>query len=191
MTISFQQLLLQLRAINRMALGGVLIGVLLLGYYAVLGTGYWKDSGRGSELEAIALQLSSAGSLTAAGRDAIEAELRPERKLLAQWTEPFIFGHDDELITAVSRVARDTRVSLGSLATRPGGDTTVGVLSYRVMAMDVRAQGGTRSLFNFVDALSQTLPGTTIEGARFGGFSDRPWATLQLNFHVDPMPVGN
>ena len=160
----------------------------MLAYDAWLGLRYWDNLGRGTAAlaEAKALLASARGPAGITG--ALEQQLAPNEARLESQTELLSYAHTDELIELVATAARASGVALESVNVAEAGRRAAGPLSYQVLALTVRVSGDTERIYGFVGALSAAAPGMTVRGARLGNLSSAPWASLEIDFQLDPAP---
>ena len=189
MSTSVFQLIGRLRTANRLVLVLLVIGAGMLAYDAWLGLRYWDNLGRGTAAlaEAKALLTSARGPAGVTG--ALEQQLAPNEARLESQTELLSYAHTDELIELVATTARTSGVELASINVGEAGTRTIGPLTYRVLAITVRVSASTQRIYDFVGALSEAAPSMRVRNTRLGNLSGAPWASLEIEFQLDPAPA--
>ncbi|MEE8518020.1 MAG: hypothetical protein V3S98_02720 [Dehalococcoidia bacterium] len=188
MTISLSQFLAQLRTINRFVLAFWTILFVLVVYYGFAGNGYWGSYLRSGELQDLARQFAAVPPASAQGGETAQSELDAQLAILDQRTARISYATTDELIALLVEVAREERVTLGTVSLRTGPTETVGPMTYETRTADLRPKGRVRAIYSFIEALSVAAPSATIEEAQFGDLDTEPFGNLKIKFFVNPVP---
>ena len=188
MSTNLLQLMGRLMAVNRLALVLLVAGAGMFAYDAWLGLRYWDGLSRGTAAQTEAKALVASARGPSGIRGGFEQQLARDEALLESRSSRFSYAHTDELIELVATAARASGVALESVNVAEAGRRAAGPLSYQVLALTVRVSGDTERIYGFVGALSAAAPGMTVRGARLGNLSSAPWASLEIDFQLDPAP---
>ena len=188
MSTNVFQLIWRLRTANHLALVLLVVGAGMFAYDAWLGLRYWNGLGRGTAAQTEATALLAAAREPSGVMAAFDQRLAEDEALLESRSAGFSYAHTDELIELVATAARASGVALESVNVAEAARRGAGPLSYRVLALAVRVSGDTERIYDFVGALSAAAPGMTVRNARLGNLSSAPWASLDIEFQLDPAP---
>ena len=190
MTSNVFQLIWRLRTANRLVLILLLAGAGMVAYDGWLGLRYWDGLSRGTanlrESQALLASARGPGGTLAT----LEQQITSNEALLESRSARFSYAHTDELIELVATAARDSGAVLASINVAEAGRRETGPLSYRMLSLTVRVSGDAQRIYDFIGALSESAPGMTVRSARLGNLSSGPWASLEIDFQLDPAPSG-
>ena len=166
----------------------VVLGVLLLGYYAVQGIRYAQASREEASLqkqvEAVRAKMASASPVIDA-----EAKLEPLQLQLDELRSQFYYGSTDDLVAMVTRIAQETGMNLETVS---AGEFQAQILEdvvYKVWPMGVTLDGEISDLYRFLSRLHQEVPVAAASSIRLSGLDVAPSAQVQLLFYLSPEPV--
>ena len=186
MTLNFNQMLAQLRGMDRLPLAALVLSAFALFYAGSLGLQWWNSVGLAGELKIQTQQLRVAVNNIDQNEQGSATTAAERQSLLTSETARFSFLADDDLIALVSDTSRDVHVRVGSAGTHDAGTRIEGPLEYRVVVLDARVEGQVARLFDFIDSLSESAPGLSVLSARMGGFGQAPWLVVELEFLLEP-----
>lgn len=189
LTLNFGQLLAQLRGLERGILLAALVSIAALFYAGSLGLQWWGDIGRSTELRGQIEQLQAAVSTVLQRGESSSVTIAERQQQLDSALERFRFTTADDIIGLVDDVSRDARVIVASAGTQDAGSRVIGSHIYKVRSASIRVDGQVTRLLDFIDRLSVASPGMTVISSRMGGFGEKPWMTLDVEFLLDPQPT--
>lgn len=187
MTLSFSQLLQQLRTMDRMVIAAFVISTFLVLYSGNLGLEWWQSTRLAGTLEAQAQQLQTAAQNLAREQASPDSSLPQRTFELEEIVDSYTFADENVVIGLIDRIAREARVRAGSISTAASPAVNKGSILYQARIATIRVEGRTDRLLQFVDDLSSEAPGLTITGTRMGGIDGAPWAVLTALFLTNPV----
>ena len=188
MSTSVLQLLWRLRTANRIVLAMLVVGLGMFAYDAWLGFRYWEGFSTGNAAQADVRALWASARGPSGAMPALEAEVAEAEALLERVGQRFSFAHNSEAIQLVAATARSNGLDLASVTIGASAGPASDPLSYGMLTLAIRVGGSSQSIQDFLAALSEAAPGMTVRSARLGSLTGSPWAVLDLDFLVDPVP---
>ena len=165
---------------------GVILAVLLIGYYGVLGIRYARASEERTTFASDIQRLSRSIKRNVLQLEALEAELEPRERQLDELIEVFSYPITDDLIAVVSAAADQSGVAVTSMQV---GNSAVNVresTKYETQPMTITLEGGTEELYQFLDLLYDHVPVTDVVNVRITNVDASPSSQVSLRFFLSP-----
>ena len=167
----------------------VILGVLLIGYYGVLGIRFAKASEERTVFASDIQRTSRALRRNVLQLAALEAELEPRERQLDELLEVFSYPITDDLIAIVSSTADQTGVAVTSMQV---GNFTVDIresTKYLAQPMNVTVEGDTEDLYIFLEALYERVPVTDVVSVGITNVDGSPSSQVTLRFFLSPEAI--
>ena len=167
----------------------VILGVLLIGYFGVLGIRFTKASESRTVFASDIQRLSRLLRRNDLQLEALEAELQPRERQLNELIDEFDYPITDDLIAIVSGTADQTGVAVTSMQIGNSAFKVRASTRYETQPMTLTLEGGTDELYDFLDLLYDQVPVTDVVGVRITNVDSSPSSQVTLRFFLSPETI--
>ncbi|MFQ5934373.1 MAG: hypothetical protein ACE5KI_07000 [Dehalococcoidia bacterium] len=164
----------------------VLLGVVLLGYYAFLGMRYLSASEQVGSLNSEIRRVSASLRRPAPDQESLEGEHKLQEQRLDAVRSLSSSLHSDDLVGIVSATARETSVVLRRVGVGNTGQETLGSVRYDTQPMTLTLEGERDGIFQFLASLQQKVPLTGVPNISISSPDADPSAQVQVLFYLSP-----
>ena len=167
----------------------VILGVLLVGYFGVLGLRYTKASESRTVFASDIQRISRSLRRNVLQLEALEAELEPRELQLEELIDQFSYPITDDLIAIVSAAADQTGVAVTSMQV---GNSNINIREstrYETQPMTITLEGGTEDLYEFLEVLYSQIPVTDVVNVRITNVDGSPSSQVGLRFFLSPETI--
>ena len=164
----------------------VLLGVVLMGYYSILGMRYLGSSDDVASLNNEIRQLATRLGRTLPDEELLRAEQESQEQRLEAVRRIFSNPGSDQLVAILSATAQEAGVELQRISVAEGRGEIQGTVRYWFLPMDITLQGEALDIYRFLSLLQQKVPTTQVAGIGMSNLGASPSAQVDLLFHLSP-----
>ena len=171
----------------------ILVAAVLVLWTGFQGTRYAMAS---RELVPLETQISALEDKIGAPIPAVgelEEELDSRKQQLEGWKPVFTYGgfpQTDPLVEIITNTAIESGVNLEAIGLDPARAFVKDKVQYQAQPVNLSLTSSAHSDVSvFLFLLSKKLPFFEVESIDFAGFGEEPFASMELLFYVDPVPV--
>ena len=168
MSNSFADLQLRLQKLNIWLIVAIAIAVVLLGYYGILATRYYRAYEEVPVLEHQTVRLTRAMRESLPEEQALKIALESEESYVDALKSLFSYPQTDDMMAIMSTTSQETSVTLLSLALGDAQPEIVDGILYQVQPITVTLQGESDSISEFLHVLHQKVPAFGILAVKGG-----------------------
>ena len=189
MSNSFADLQLRLQKLNIWLIVAIAIAVVLLGYYGILATRYYRAYEEAPVLEHQTVRLTRAMRESLPEEQALKIALESEESYVDALKSLFSYPQTDDMMAIMSTTSQETSVTLLSLALGDAQPEIVDGILYQVQPITVTLQGESDSISEFLHVLHQKVPAFGILAIRMANLDDAPSAQIQFRAYLSPESI--
>ena len=189
MSNSFADLQLRLQKLNLWLIVAIAIAVVLLGYYGILATRYYRAPEEVPVLENQTVRLTRAMRESLPEEQALKTALESEESYVDALKSLFSYPQTDDMMAIMSATSQETSVTLLSLALGDAQPEIVDGILYQVQPITVTLQGESDSISEFLHVLHQKVPAFGILAIRMANLDDAPSAQIQFRAYLSPESI--
>ena len=189
MSNSFADLQLRLQKLNIWLIVAIAIAVVLLGYYGILATRYYRAYEEVPVLEHQTVRLTRAMRESLPEEQALKIALESEESYVDALKSLFSYPQTDDMMAIMSTTSQETSVTLLSLALGDAQPEIVDGILYQVQPITVTLQGESDSISEFLHVLHQKVPAFGILAIRMANLDDAPSAQIQFRAYLSPESI--
>ena len=184
----------------RWAIFAILIAVGIATYYGVIGTQWWTESRKLTDLEHQISELD-AGIASMASEEELAAELEERKEILELWQSLYTYDGYEKwetlyqevdsqgpnlLVIIVTDLAKKSNVNLISyLLSEPRPVPTEEGIDFQAQPLTLSLEGDShQKIFDFISTLHDSVPIFSVQNIGLGGFDGVPSARVGLLFFI-------
>jgi Tfp pilus assembly protein PilO len=190
MTKSLAALGLRIARVKPWLFVAILMGVVIFGYYVVLGMRYISASGSISSLRK---QIDTISFTLRREKVADENVVKTQydARLQRQDSLKQLFNYPDteDLIAIISSTAHKSSVNLTRVSVGSSRTEVIGDVLYRAQPMTLIMQGDTQNIYSFLSQLRNNVPAAKLSDVSLSSIETAPQAQVQLLFYLFPEPA--
>ena len=186
MNLTLADIKRQLSKIKPWVGAAVVLGVVLLGYYGMLGMRYLGVTEEVSSLEEEIRITQAALRQQPADNESLEAERDLQEKRLSAVRTLSNSLHSDDLVGILAATARETDVYLSRIGIGDPKSELLDDVRYRTQPMSLTLAGEMLDIFEFLSSVQKKVPLTRVPTINISSPAVDPSAQVQMVFFLSP-----
>ena len=164
----------------------LILGVLLFGYYILLGMRYFNASNQIESSNSEISDLRVGLRRVPPKEEELKAEVESFKQELEVTYGLFKLLESDDLVTILTTTAQETSVNLQKVVSADTAPKILGEIQYSTQPMVLTLQGKTVDIYGFLSLLQRKIPVVQVIDITLTGLEALPTAQVQLLFYFAP-----